>query len=273
MELLESLLVNKKNVKILAFIYIVVVIAVLLWIWWPETPLDNAKYEPYNESIQNKEMVKYYLNFVDNLKSYGTQEVFEEYIDYGYLKYTNKTLDEVISMLKSTDDSYILENFNVYQNGNSLVYSVSIPSGSERLNVNIVEKGYPYNFYITYDAFVAYSDLWKYGSLAGSQIKITGTYQNLGYIEYELTVTNEEYEKLILDFSKASNFKLIMKNGNAFDLNMVQSIQDKLIIDKGQTKVAKLVFNVGVAEQSNISSLNINGISDGISKYTIEIQL
>lgn len=273
MELLQSLLVNKKNFRILAFIYIVVVVLVLLWIWWPEKTLEEATYEPYNENAKNTEMIKYYLNFIDSLKRYGTEDVFEEYIDYGYLKYTNTTLSEAIEMLMATDDSYSLGKFDIYKNGDSFVYSVAIPSGDESLNVNIVEKEYPYNFYITYDTFVAYSDLLNYGSIEGAKIKITGTYQNLSYIEYELTMTNEAHEQLVLDFSKASNFKLNMKDGNMVDLNMVQSTQDKLVIDKGQTVLAKLVFNVDIAEQSNISSLSISGISNGISTFKSDISM
>lgn len=273
MELLESLLVNKKNFKILASIYIVIVILVLLWIWWPESVQEVATYEPYNETEKNREMVEYYLNFVEDLKSYGTEEVFEEYIDYGYLKYTNTKLDEAINKLKVTDDSYTLNSFEVYQNGESRIYSMSLPSGSESLKINIVEKGYPYNFYITYDTFVAYSDLWVYGSLDGVSAKITGTYQTLDYIEYELAVENLSYEELVLDFTKATNFKLALEDGSTVNLNMVQSTQDRVNISKGETTKVKLVFDVGIEEQSNISSLSINGITSGTSTLSAEFNI
>lgn len=273
MELLESLLVNKKNFKILASIYIVIVILVLLWIWWPESVQEVATYEPYNETEKNREMVEYYLNFVEDLKSYGTEEVLEEYIDYGYLKYTNTKLNEAINKLKATDNSYVLNSFEVYQNGESRIYSMSLPSGSESLKINIVEKEYPYNFYITYGSFVAYSDLWYYGSITGAKIKITGTYQTLDYIEYELTIENIDYEKLTLDFTKATNFKLTSEDGGTVNLNMVQSTQDRVSISKGETTKVKLVFNVGIEEQSGISSLSISDITCDALTKTVEIDL
>lgn len=273
MELLESLLVNKKNFRILAFIYIVIVILVLLWIWWPKSTQEVASYEPYNETTKNKEMVNYYLNFVDNLKRYGTEDVFEDYIDYGYLKYTNTKLSEAINKLKATDDSYVLENFEVYKNGDSHIYSMSIPSGSNSLKINIVEKNYPYNFCITYDTFVAYSDLWNYGSMDGAVVKTTGTYQTLDYIEYELTVENVNYENLTLDFTKATNFKLVTEEGSAVSLNMVQSSQGKVSAAKGETTKVKLVFDIEIEEQSNLASISISGITADALTETVEIDL
>lgn len=270
MELLESLLADKKKLKVLIAVYVLVVIAVLLWIWWPEKVIEEARFEPYNESEKDKEMLEYYLEYLESLRYYGSQ-YFEKYIDYGYLQYTNTTLEEAAIMLKSTDNTYEINKFSKYKNGDSNIYSVVIPRGNEDLKLNIVENKYPYDFYITYGTFVSISDFPIYGSLEGARLKITRTYKDLNFIEYELSVTNNAYDNLTFDFSDAYNFNLQLESGEVVRLNLVQSEQDRVVIAKNETKVLNLVFNIGIDNQSEIKTLNIDKISNGSSKFTATI--
>lgn len=271
MELLESLLVNKKNFKILATIYILIVIVILVWIWWPEKTANVAKYEPYDETSKNKEMVEYYARFLESIKQYNDVEALEDYFDYNYLEYNDTSIAGVMWELKSTAGSYVLDTFDVYKNGDKFIYSITIPNNDGELKVNFVEKEYPYNFSITYDTFVNYSSMMYYGRVENATLNVTGTYQDLNYIEYELTVTNNAYDKLEINFTKADNMYLSLENGNNVSLNLTQSTQDKVVVEKGQTIPVKLVFNVGIAEQSNISSLNITKIYNGSSNLTTTI--
>ncbi len=271
MELLESLILNKKNFIILAVIYFVVVIAIFVWIWWPDTVLEQAHYEPYDETLKNNEMFKYYVSVFDSYKLYNNVEYFKNCISESYLSYTGITASEAFDMLKNTDSQYSLENYNLYKYGDKYIYSYLIPSGGENLQVNIVEKEYPYSFYVTYGTFVNYSNLENFGSINGASLKIQSAYYDLNYIEYELHVSNEVHDSLIFDLSNADNFYLEMEDGTTEKLNLLKSTQDKLIIEKGDTAVARLVFKVGIGEQNNITSLNIKNISNGSKKFTTEI--
>lgn len=271
MELLESLLVNKKNFKILATIYILIVIVILVWIWWPEKTANVAKYEPYDETSKNKEMVEYYARFLESIKQYNDVEALEDYFDYNYLEYNDTSIAGVMWELKSTAGSYVLDTFDVYKNGDKFIYSISIPNNDGELKVNFVEKNYPYNFSITYGTFVGHSNLIYYGIAENATLNVIGTYQDLNYVEYELSVTNSTYDKLELDFIKADNVYLKLNSGRTVTLNMIQSTKDKVVVEKGQTIPVKLVFNVGIAEQSNISSLSITKIYNGSSNLTTTI--
>lgn len=271
MELLESLLVNKKNFIILASIYFLVVIGILVWIWWPDTVVEQARYEPYDETSKNNEMFKYYVNFLNTLRLYTSPEYFENYIGSDYLLYNDITSDEALSILRNVNRQYYIENYNLYKYGDKNIYSVVLPSGSEELRVNIIEKEYPYKFYVTYGTFVSYSEFLNYGSINGIKIKIISTYHDLNYIEYKLSVSNEEHDSLTLDLSNADNFCLELEDGSTVKLNILQSTQDKLDIKKGETEVVKLVFKIAIEEQNDITYLNIKNISDGTKKYATEI--
>lgn len=271
MELLESLLVNKKNFIILASIYFLVVIGILVWIWWPDTVVEQARYEPYDETSKNNEMFKYYASIFDNYKLYDNLEYFKTCISDSYLSYTGITASEAFDMLKNTDSQYYLNNYNLYKYGDKYIYSYVIPSGSEELRVNIIEKEYPYRFYVTYGTFVNYSDFLNYGSIIGAKIKIISTYNDLNYVEYELSVSNEEHDSLTLDLSNADNFCLELEDGSTVKLNILQSTQDKLVVEKGETEVTRLAFKVEIEDQTGITALTIKNISDGTKKYIAEI--
>lgn len=271
MELLESLLVNKKNFKILATIYILVVIILLVWIWWPEKTFEVAKYEPYNETTKNKEMVEYYVRLLEEIKQYNDVSTLEYYFSNKYLEYNDTTLASVMYTLKSTPVSYKLDTYDVYKNEDKNIYSVSIPSDDGSLQVNFVEGSYPYNFYITYGTFVDYSEFAYYGNISKAEIKITSTYQDLNYIEYKLLIKNEDYDKLVLNFINSNNTYLTLNDGTNVKLNLVKSTQDKLTVEKESTVMATLVFDVGISKQSEISTLSINKIMGDSSNLSTTI--
>lgn len=271
MELLESLIVNKKNFIILATIYFAVVVTVLVLIWWPEKTYDIASFEAYNETTKNSEMLEYYVNFLTSMRSYASKEAYQDYVDSSYLKYTGFTIEDTMNMLDSTDSMYVLNNYAIYDNDGKKIYSVLLPNGDEKLQVNIIEKTFPYNFYITFDTFVKYSELSYYGSIQGAEIKIIDTYQDLSYIEYELSVTNNEHESLILDMTSAYNFELELEDGSTVALNMIKVLQDRVVVEKNQTEVIKLRFDIGIEKQNSINELNISKISNGSSVYKTTI--
>lgn len=271
MELLESLIVNKKNFIILASIYVIIVIAILVWIWWPEKTYEVGTYEPYNESAVNSKMLEYYVNFLTSMKNYASEEAYQYYVDSSYLKYTGLTIQDIMNMLGSTDNMYVLDNYAIYDNDGKKIYSVLLPNDDEKLQVNIIEKTFPYNFYITFDTFVKYSDLSYCGSIRGAEVKIIDTYQTLSYIEYKLSVTNNEHDTLILDMTSADNFELELEDGSTATLNMINVLQDKVVVEKSQTEVVKLRFDVGIEKQNNIKELNISKISNGSLAYTTTI--
>lgn len=271
MELLESLLVNKKNFIILASIYILIVIGIFIWIWWPNTEPDAAKYEPYDETEKNKEMVEYYSQIVESIKQYNDVESLEYYFSNNYLEYNNTSLAGVMYTLKSTAGSYTLETYDMYENGDKNIYSIAIPSGNSSLQVNFVEKNYPYNFYITYGTFVDYSEYTYTGILEKAEIQVTSTYQDLNYIEYKLLIENEDYDDLVLNFTNSDNIYLTLNDGTSVKLNLVKSTQDRLVVKKESTVVATLVFDVGISKQSEISTLNINKITGDSSNLSTVI--
>lgn len=273
MELLESLFVNKKNFRILVIVYIIVVIGVLVWIWFPKSTTELAKYEPYNEEQKCQEMINYYANMLNDIKIYCSAKEYESYINQNYLYRNNISVDEAINMLKSTDQSFTVKNYKLYKYGDDFIYSISLPSGKDKLDVNIVEKSYPYNFYITYGTFVEYSEIPKYGSLEGASIKIVSTYNDLNYVEYELEITNNQESDFTVDLSNADYVYLELSDGNKVRLNLVKSTQGKLKIASDETERIKLVFDISISNQDKINSFNLNNILSKTSKTSAKITL
>lgn len=273
LELLESLFVNKKNFKILVAIYIVVIIGVLVWIWFPKNTFELAKYESYDEEQKCQEMVSYYANVLNDIKIYCSAKDYENYISQDYLYRNNISIDEATNMLKSTDQSFTVKNYKLYKYGNNFIYSISLPRGSSKLDVNIIEKNYPYNFYITYGTFIEYSEIPKYGSLDGASIRIISTYSDLNYIEYELEITNRQENDLTVDLSNADYVYLELSDGNSMRLNLVKSTQGKLKINSNDTEKIKLVFDIGISNQDKISSLKLTNILNGTSRISAKITL
>ena len=271
MELLESLLVNKKNFIILASIYIVIVVIVLILIWKPDKVSDIAYYEPYDEIAKNEEMIRYYVTFLEDMKIYSSAEDMSNYIDHSYLQYTGMTIEEAANMLKSTEHRYTLQNFKTYDAGEKFIYSISLPKGNEKLDVNIVEDKYPYNCHITYGTFVSYSDSLYYGNLEGTELKVLSTYRDLNYIEYELEITNKDTEKLTFDLSNADNCYLKLGNNSSSYLNLVKSTQGPVVVEQGQTERIKLAFNVSIIGQDSIESLNIKKVLKGTNRVSATV--
>jgi len=257
----------------LVIVYIIVVIGVLVWIWFPKSTTELAKYEPYNEEQKCREMISYYANVLNDIKIYFSAKEYESYINQNYLYRNNISIDEATSMLKSTDQSFTVKNYKLYKCGNNFIYSISLPRGNSKLDVNIIEKNYPYNFYITYGTFVEYSEIPKYGSLDGASIKIISTYNDLNYVEYELEITNKQENDFTVDLSNADYVYLGLSDGNKIRLNLVKSTQGKLKIASNETERIKLVFDIGISNQDKINSFNLTNILSGTSRVSARITL
>lgn len=273
MEKFEILFSNKKSLITMAIIYVIVVVTVLIFIWKPENVPDIAKYKPYDETEKSEEMLTYYLGFIADMKDYYSADVFEKYMNYNYLKRTNTTYEEALDLLKETNKNYSLKNFSLYKYGDNFIYSVILPNGGDGLKLNIVEDGYPYDFYITYGTFVKYSDMLKYGQLDGAKARIIGTYNDINYIEYELEITNEQDSELTLDLSDINDVYLTSADNSIINLNSIKSTKGKVVINKGETRVVNLAFNLNIDLQNNIQYLNISKILRGNVSNSMKISL
>ncbi len=272
MEKLELLFKDKKNLIIVSAIYFIVVIVMLFIIWKPESVKDVAKYTEYNEEKKNKEMLEYYLNIIEYLKQSDDMELLSNFFDTNYLDYANITLDYAIDKLKNINNNYNVSNFEVYKYGDNVVYSVVLPFGNDKIDLNIIEKELPYNFSIAYGSYVDSSNTTAYGLLKGSAIKVVNTYHDLNYLEYTLEITNEEYTKLTLNFLNSNNVYLEYGDNEKVYIDMVHSEKGKLEIEPDQTKRFKLRFNMPIQEQVNIKSISIGSVENNGKTYSSTIK-
>ena len=272
-DLLKTLFTNKKSFIILTIIYIIIVITVLVIIWAPDSVSDISKYTPYDEAAKNDEMVKYYNEELQKIKINFTADEFSEYIASDYLYYSDTTAAEAFEKLQETETSFTIYNYDMYKLENVNIYSLSLPSNTGNLKINIIEDDYPYNFHITYDNFVSYSSTPRLAVCDSANVKIVGECKTLNYIEYEIEVTNISDSDIDVDLSNSLNAYLNLEDGSKVYLDMVQINQTKENIKKGETSKLKLRFNIGVLNQKSIVSFGMSKIFNGTSfeKITLSI--
>lgn len=272
-DLLRTLFTSKKSLIILTIVYIIIVITVLVIIWMSNPVSDISKYTEYDETVKNNEMIKYYAEEIQKIKINSTIDEFKEYISSDYLYYSGTTIEQAFERLQETKTSFTIYSYDVYKLENGNIYSLSLPSSTGNLKINIIEDDYPYNFCIAYDNFVRYVATPKIAITDSASVKIIGECKTLNYIEYEIEVTNTSDSEIDVDLSNSLNAYITLKDDSKVYLDLVQINQTKENIKKGETAKLKLRFNIGISNQGNIVSFSMSKIFNGTSfeKVTLNI--
>ena len=100
MDIIDSLIENKKQLYMVGAIYILVVIIMLIVIWKPSNKIENEiiKYSEYNQETKNREMANYYFNLILN----NFDNVIDNNISYIIKKSKNTIISSISNKIEET---------------------------------------------------------------------------------------------------------------------------------------------------------------------------
>lgn len=260
----------QKNKKLCIVIYIILVIGISLFIWWPKDKKvsDLAKYEPVNtHEVYQSNAQKYVNNLTAKFRLFG-QASITELLDSKMTYHYSKTRSELISELE--DDGYFDSNMymtcsSILELGEDVVYVTKLYSGQNYRTLNIIESA-PNKYKLTLDTCYKYSQPYSSYTSNNVSLNVQDIYQDMNYVEYSVEMKNIDNVSVTVSLDRTSDVYLILEDGTTYGLSNVESEVEDLNLSAGSTFNRKLIFNVPVKVQDNIlaivfDSVGINGNS------------
>ena len=138
--------------------------------------------------------------------------------------------------------------------------------------MSIIET-YPYVYSIAFDGFYKFDESSKEATSDGIKIKIKNEYRNLKYIEFNLSIENNNDIYARFDFNSVNCVQAVLKDGKAYSaVNLVSKdnytdVEANMIINKN------FVFNIPVQLQNSIEYIVFNGVKLNFSTIDLKINL
>lgn len=268
----------QKNKKLFIALYIIIVLLVCLFIWWPKSDKvpDLAKYEPVKvQEVYENNAQKYVNNLTAKFRLFG-QESIKELLDSKMTYHYSKTRSELVEELELQgyfDSNMYMTCSNILALGDDVIYVTKLYSGQNYRNLNIIESA-PNEYKLTLDTSYKYSH--PYSKYTSNNVTMTmeSIYQDMNYISYQVELKNESDNIVTISFDRASDIYVLMEDGSTYGLSNLESEFEDLKLTSGSKLNKQLIFNVPVKMQNNISaivfdSVGINGNAKTL-QYDIE---
>ena len=264
----------QKNRILFIILYVLIVIAAILIIWWPKSGKvsELARYDKIDmEQIYQSNAQKYINNLTAKFRLFGQQSI-ENLLDANLTYHYEKTRNQVIGDLET--DGYFDSNMymtcsDIFEVGTDVIFVTKLHSGNNYRSLNIIETS-PNEYKLTLDNSYKYIQKNEMFSANGIDLVIETVYQDMDYIEYEIQLRNSSQSDVAISLDRANDVLLVMEDGTSYGLTNVESEVEDFYLKPGSTFNRKLIFNVPVSAQSNISSIKFS--SAGMNGKAINLQ-
>lgn len=263
---------NKKTLIIALVAWIIVMAAVLVIIWMPK----EKKYATYQKvDLNNKktELAREYLSTLSLMLKEANTFEFERKLSKSYLAYTNKTSEEVVAELEKTgffSKDTTLTNMTLYEDGNTYIFSSIMRSGNNERTINIIEQS-PYVYNIVLDNFYLYSDAEKLTKSNNIEFKVKNVYNNLKYIEINMSIENLNDTYARFDFGSTTGVQAVLEDGTIISLANLVASEIYTNVEPNMTLNKNFVFEIPIQLQSGIQCILFNDVTLEFSKTDIQV--
>lgn len=263
--IIELLGTNKKSI---VAIYIIVMVAVVVFIWWPR-PKEYTTYERVDMSAKKTELAQNYVNVLTDLFTNSKTEEVKDLISSRYTSYMEKNSDEIIKELQ--DDGFfskdaVIRGVDVYEDEDTYIYSTTIYAGNKSKRVNLVERE-PYNYLIVFDDFYSYETSYNTTTTDNIKFTINSIYSNLKYVEIDMSIENLNDTDVKFNFNNIKGVQAVLEDGTKYPISNLVSNQDVTNVQPNKTINKTLVFDIPAQLQGKLKSILFNNVS---VKYAVK---
>lgn len=280
MNIEEFITENKKLISRSLIIYILIMIAIIYFIWRPESSADEAilwSYEEYDEKEVQQRVMDNYMQDIAYKVMLSQEDQIAEIISQNYLDYSQKTPKDVIKGLKQEGylGSYNVQIKNVvqYDLGDVQVYAGDLTNGGASKNINVIET-YPNEYKISFDDFYKYTSYSNTYEENGVKFSITAMSQKLKQCSYDITISNIDNEYTSFNLLSNSGIVLVLNDGTEFNISDGASYGTEYTkIDKGSSIRIKPTFKISLNLQDDIAKIVFKDVRIDGSEADIEVKM
>lgn len=259
---------NMKTLIIFAVIYVVIIIAVLVYIWSPKKQNFNiSKYDVYTEQQIEDRVKTLYCGEISNDLITRNSDNLYNLMSKDFLTKNNLSKDNfydyMINNLYFTSNNVAAGKYTVSKDGNNYIYSIEFQIGIVYKIINIIEEK-PYVYTITFgDEYTNnITSISKSGKVVSNGIifdyEITKNLVNNLYITFN--ITNVENEKVEVDFSDVTKVQVITSDSEYKLSNIEIYGNNDNVLTKDSSISKSLVFDIPLSEQSKITTIRFNDV-------------
>lgn len=273
-ELFDIIGMNRKNLIYVIIVYIIIISSIIVIIWWPESD-KHMTYQKVDIESKKTQMAQNYIYILTNIfKNKDTQEL-KKLIPNSYIEYTGSTLDKIVSNIENEgffSNNVEFRGINIYQDGDTYVYSTTMYSENNSKTINIIER-YPYDYEIVFDDFYSYEELGIYSINQNIKFTVNDVYRNLKYIEFNMKIENQNQSYAKFDFNSTVGVQAILEDGTSYALANLVSTEQYTNIEPNMTVNKNFVFEIPAQLQEGIEYIVFNGITLEFSTINVKINV
>lgn len=265
---------NKNSLLYMLIAYIVITGIIIAIIWWPKEK-KYATYEKVNMQSKKTEMAQNHINTVSNLFKNNKTEEVKNLISNEYVRYTGKSETDIVKELEAAgyfSSNVKVSGMNIYEDGDTYVYSTTIYSNKSSRKINIIEKN-PYNYSIVFDDFYSYDT--RETTVTKNNIKFTidSLYSNLKYVEVKMRIENLNQSYARFDFNSTVGVQAVLEDGTRYTATNLVSTESHTNIQPNMTVSKTFVFEIPAQLQNGIEYIAFNRVSLEFSSMDIKVSI
>lgn len=268
---LKELFDDKKTYIIFIAIFLVAIIVISIYIWWPKNKEQKInEYSSVDLNSKYKEIGYGYLNTLSFYIRYSDKKSFYSNISEEYLTSVGKSKEELYAEVFSSEFKEI-SGLEVSTYNGKVVYSTTILyTNNKTRQMNIVEEK-PYEYVITFDNFIDSYELFNKNSAYGIEVSVNRVFETFDTRKYDISIYNGEYDSITIDLSKNDNIYLELYSGDKYNLVTSMVSNDFKDIKKGATINSSFEFSIPFSLEGNIRRIVIKNVE--INGAFIDINL
>ncbi len=252
---------NMKIIVVFGIIYLIIIIAILSFIWSPDKKAPEfANYTMVGSEGSDKLAVKKYTDeIVEGYQLKDSTFLYEKTAD-GYWNYTGETSQELIKQMNKLDTENVkIGSAKKYISGNTNVYVLDISFGSETKKLNLIED-YPGNYKYSLGTFYKYITNSKNNEINSVGYFVKSIYQDMNYIELNLEIYNNNKESVSVKMQSPSDVELNLSDGKSISVSNTSVSSGDEEIKSGSKMNKKILFNMPLEQQAKIESISLNSV-------------
>lgn len=272
--LVDALGRNKRNLVYAILAYLVVVISIVIYIWWPKDK-NYLQYEKVDIEAKQEVLAQEYIDEVSLLFRTGDKQAVKDLISEEYVNFTGKTRDELINELDSQGyfDLYSeMRGIDLFVDEDTYVYTTTIHYKNNSKSINIVEV-YPYEYELVFDDFYKYSKLDKTTTNQDIKFTINDIYRNLKYIEINMKIENLNKSYVRFDFNSSTCVQAVLDDGKKYSVSNLVSTSNYTDVESNTTISKNFVFEIPAQLQNKIQYIIFNGVILEFSEANIKVEI
>lgn len=271
---LINMIGGKKSLMWMIVAYVIITAIIIAIIWWPEEK-NYATYTKVDIEDKKSEMAQSYVNALSDLFQNGRKEELKELISSRYIRYTGKSVDEIVTELedkKFLSEDAEVKGVKVYADKDTYVYSTTVYSDKGSRVVNVIER-YPYEYEIVFDDFYSYDEADKATVNKDIRFTIQNIYRNLKYIEISMEIENLNSVYARFDFNSTVGVQAVLEDGTIYPIANLVSDEAYTNIESNMTIKKNFVFEIPAQLQDGIKYIVFNGVKIEFSETNIKINI